>query len=148
MSDYGGVFKVSDYSTWCFLSVCLQLQWAEATRHYWLNVRCWRDPPCRTRVCRWFKMAARIVERFIVWADWARPRTKSSFQHDWIRRIWNSELKTEKTTLEHPPHSGHTIHHHDPCFFCFLANMPDDILHFGLQTVMISKEFFQIFIYL
>ena len=46
--------------------------------------------------CRWLTMAARIVDRLMTWAHWARPRVKSSFQQARTRLVLQSCLGTQK----------------------------------------------------
>lgn len=56
-------------------------------------------------------MAARMVERLMTWAHWARPRVKSSFQQARTRLVLQSCLgNTEEAgvgllPLPHAPHT-------------------------------------------
>ena len=49
--------------------------------------------PCKRRVWRWLRMAARIVERFMTCAHWARPMTNSSLQYACTNCICSSILQ-------------------------------------------------------
>lgn len=50
---------------------------------------------------RWLMMAVRMVDRFITWAHWARPRVNSSFQQARTRLVFASWLKRLETRKKH-----------------------------------------------
>lgn len=71
-------------------------------RTWRLGVRQDPLPPCVQALpswmlfCRWLTMAARMVERLMTWAHWARPRVKSSFQQARTRLVLQSCLGAQR----------------------------------------------------
>lgn len=47
--------------------------------------------------CKWLTIAAKIVDKLITCAHWARPRVKSSFQQARTRLVLQSCLRVIKT---------------------------------------------------
>lgn len=58
---------------------------------------------------RWFMIAVRIVERFITWAHWARPRMNSSFQQERIKLVVASWLRKKTHTEKCDNFTTHSI---------------------------------------
>ena len=48
---------------------------------------------------RWLMMAVRMVDRFIIWAHWARPRVNSSFQQARTKLVFASWLRQRKKSV-------------------------------------------------
>lgn len=65
-----------------FMSVCPTVKW----RGLW-------SIPSWMLLWRWLMMAVRMVDKFITWAHWARPRVKSSFQQARTMLVFASWLK-------------------------------------------------------
>lgn len=87
--------KLNHISWLLFIYVCVC-----PTEKWWRGL--WSIPSWML-LWRWLMMAARMVDRFITWAHWARPRVNSSFQQartklvfaSWLRKIEKNKQISE-----------------------------------------------------
>lgn len=82
---YGNSLHKNHIFSLVFLYLCPTVKW-------WRGL--WSIPSWML-LWRWLMMAARMVDRFITWAHWARPRVNSSFQQARTRLVLASWLETE-----------------------------------------------------
>lgn len=84
------IFFLQSYLTWGYNCVCVFTvkQWVLCHIPSWMLL--WR----------WLMMAVRMVDRFITWAHWARPRVNSSFQQARTKLVLASWLRVTEAQSE------------------------------------------------